>query len=178
MKKFIQFLAVILFLILIFVLFSVFYDTIKEVCFFFVANFGIIGIFLLAMFMDTLFVPLSPSIFVFAGTFGGANLWLVTFAGALGSCVAGVFGYTLGYKIGRKGLKKIVGQKHLSEGKKFFNKYGIWGVIIGAATPVIPYSLMNWTSGIYHMRFSLFASLIFSCRIFKFFLVAFLGTIV
>jgi len=177
-KAIIEFISIILFIALIFILFSLFYDTIKTICFFFVANFGVIGIFVLTAILDTIFVPLSPSIFVFAGTFGGADLWVVTLAGALGSCTAGVLGYFLGHKIGSRGIGKIFGKKNLNKGKKIFDKFGMIAIILGAATPIIPYSLMNWTAGIYKMRVSVFLPTIFVCRITKFFIVALLGTII
>jgi membrane protein YqaA with SNARE-associated domain len=161
-------------LISIFMLFFMFYQETKIIFITLVSIFGLSGLFIFVIILDTIIQPLSPDLLVFGSTFGGANLYSASLVGGFGSVIAGILGYFIGKKIGAAGFRKWFGDKHLKKGKKFFKKYGIWAIIVGAISP-IPYSSVCWAAGIYKMRFFPFLISSIVTRIPRFFLMGYIG---
>ncbi len=164
-------------LILIFFIFLVFYNQIKEVGVVFVSTFSFFGIFILTLILDTLIQPISPSWIIFLSAFGGADVFKVVLFAGLGTCLAAIFGYLLGRNLGRNIIKNLFGKTNLRKGKHLTDKYGIWAVLIGSWTP-FPYSLVNWTAGIYKMNFLKFITAVILIRVPKIFVVALIGSII
>jgi membrane protein YqaA with SNARE-associated domain len=79
--------------------------------------------------------------------------------------------------MGSERFKERFGKNHLNKGKKLFDRYGIWAVIVGAFSP-IPYSSICWTAGIYNMKFKPFIITSLLTRIPRFFLMGFIGYII
>ena len=58
-----------------------------------------------------------------------------------------IVGYGLGKVLGKPVFIRIFGKKTFKVGKKFFNKYGVWGVVIAGLTP-IPFKISEWVMGV------------------------------
>ncbi len=163
-------------LLLIFIAFIFFYTEVKSIFTFLISSYGIIGIILVVIIMDTIIQPISPDIIVFGATFGGANITTAIIAG-LASCLAGSIGYFIGKKIGAKEFRKWFSEKHLIKGKELFDKYGILAIVVGALSP-IPYSAICWTAGIYNMKYKHFLLTSLLTRVPRFFLMGLFGYLI
>ena len=139
-----------------------------------ISSFGLFGLFMMIVLMDTIIQPISPDILVFGSTFGGASLFWATLIGGLASCLAGVIGYHLGKRLGRDRFEKWFGEGHVKRGHYMFEKYGVWAVIVGALSP-IPYSSICWTAGIYRMSFVPFLITSLLTRVPRFFIMGLIG---
>ena len=128
----------------------------------------------MSIIMDTIIQPISPDILTFGATFAGFNLTTASLVGGIGSCIAGMFGYLIGHKVGAGSFTAWFGKEHLRKGETLFKKYGIWAVIVGALTP-IPYSVVTWTAGIYKMNFLTFMITVICTRIPRFFVMGLIG---
>ena len=163
-------------ILIFFVLFLIFRNQIKDFIEIFITHFGLFGIFITSMIMDTIIQPIGPGILVVTATFGGANYILVSLVAGVGSCCGGVFGYFIGKKIGSERFKKIFGSRKFEKSANLFEKYGVLAVIVGAISP-IPYSGVCWTAGIYNMKFSYFLLTSLIVRIPRFFVVGLIGSL-
>ncbi len=161
-------------IMIICILFLIFYSELKEISYMFILNYGYWGLLLIVVIMDFIIQPISPDIIVFGATLGGSGLLIASLIGGLGSCLAGVMGYTVGNKVGHEKFKEWFGAKNLKKGEKLFKKYGVWAVVIGAFSP-IPYSSVCWSAGIYGMDFNAFLLTSLLTRIPRFFIVGLVG---
>ncbi|WP_369750789.1 phosphatase PAP2 family protein [Methanocaldococcus sp. FS406-22] len=82
----------------------------------------------------------------------------------------------MGDKLGHPIFVKIFGEKYLHKGEGFFNKYGIYGVVIAGFTP-LPYKVIAWLSGIFEMHKLLFTIGTIIGRFPRFLAVAYFGNI-
>ena len=71
------------------------------------------------------------------------------------------FGYGLGKWFGKPLLSKMISESLIDKAEDFFNRYGVWAILIAAFTP-IPYKVFAILSGILqlNMKKFLIASLI------------------
>ena len=115
------------------------------------------GLFLGVYLLDSLILPATPDLFLgFLAVAKDVNHVL----GVTLICIASVLGGFSGYFIGSHikdwpFLEKFV-YRYEDRGKELFRKYGIWGVVIGAMTP-IPFSTVCWLAGMFEMNFKKFA---------------------
>lgn len=108
----------------------------------FVDTFGLVGLGLFVLVVDTL--PLTHEPVLFLGLSGGLGFWPVWAAGTLGSIGAGVVGWSMGRLIGRRPwLERLFERYRITA---FLRRYGAWAVAVAALTP-FPYALTTWASG-------------------------------
>ncbi len=161
-------------LALIFVMTIIFYPQLKHLSQGFVSSYGLFGMILIIIIMDTVIQPISPDLVVFTAALAGFDSLYVYIIGGLASCLAGVFGYFLGRKIGAEKFKEIFGHKHLNRGRKLFSKYGPFAVVVGAVSP-IPYSAVCWSAGICGMSFLYFVLVAIVSRVPRFLIMGMIG---
>lgn len=78
---------------------------------------------------------------------------------AVGSIVAGLFGYGVGRLIGEKAARKLLGNRDFERGRGLFSRGGGWMIALSRAVPILPEAL-SCTAGLVRMPFGrFFASL-------------------
>ncbi len=157
--------------LMIFIGVIIFHTTIKDFFGNLLLTYGFIGLFFSVWALDTLIQPISPDILVLGSTIGGASVWTVILIAGLASVVAGITGYLIGYKLGSERFEEWFGKKHLVKGEELFKKYGVWGIVIGAFSP-IPYSSICWAAGVYKMNFNIFVITSLLTRVPRFFFIS------
>jgi membrane protein DedA with SNARE-associated domain len=113
-----------------------------------IIDFGYAGIFAVT-FIENIIAPI-PSEFLFplAGNLaykGELNLFLISFAGAMGSVVAALVLYYLGYKMSGDKSRKFaakygkylfIKEEDLEKAEGWFKQYGVWTVFIFRLIPL------------------------------------------
>ncbi len=113
-----------------------------------IVQFGYLGI-ILATFIENIIAPI-PSEFVFpwAGFLaaqGKLNIWLIALSGAIGSLLASLVLYYLGSKfngpktrqfVDKYGKYVFISLEDLEKAEGWFEKYGIWTVLIFRVIPL------------------------------------------
>jgi len=154
----------------------IFYSEAKGFAGLIVSSYGLIGIFLIAIIMDTLIQPISPDILVFGAAFGGADVILAAFVGGIGSCIGGTLGFYIGRWVGYDVLKSSLRKKHIEKAEAMFQNYGVWAVAFGALAP-IPYSAVCWTGGACGMKYKHFILASLLTRLPRFLFMGLLGSL-
>jgi len=134
-----------IFLLLTFILGTLFFTNIKLFIKLMVGDYGYIGIFLIAIILELLLQPISADIPLILGIASGLNPWIVIITILSAAYIAIIIAYIVGKKIGAPGIEYIIGKK----GYKHISKYeqqGKWFLLIGASLPVpyIPYFAGVW----------------------------------
>ncbi len=117
-------------------------DPLEAASAWFVARFGLVGLFFGVLLVDATVFTNEP--FLFLGYEGGLGFWPVYIAAASASVLAGPTGWAMGRLI--SGNAWLQGQIKKRKIDIFFQRYGFWAVAVAAVTP-IPYSLVTWASG-------------------------------
>ena len=113
-----------------------------------IIKFGYAGIFAVT-FIENIIAPI-PSEFVFpwAGFLaskGDMNIFMISFAGALGSVAAGLVLYYLGHKMSGDKSRKFaakygkylfIKEEDIERAENWFKKYGVWTVFIFRLVPL------------------------------------------
>lgn len=157
----------ILFSLLIFIYVISNYGNLNEQAKEVIGIYGYMGTFVIAFLVDMLFQPLGPELPLITGLLSGLNPWIIIILVVLGSSIASYFGYFLGRKYGKKGVKRLYRNKVYNKWCNYYNKYGKITLTLAALTP-LPYVPFCWFSGILNMKlknFFLFAILPRSIRI-------------
>jgi membrane protein DedA with SNARE-associated domain len=124
-----------------------------------VSAFGYVGIFL-AVVIESIIVPIpSELILPFAGYLaytGEFNLWILLVVVTLGSVVASVIAYAIGYYGGLPFLRKygkymFISEEHLVNAEKWFDVHGTKAVLFGKFIPGIR-SIISLPAGIARMN--------------------------
>lgn len=134
------------FLLVIFIIISMFVFYFEQMMALVVSNYGYYGILFLSFLADLLVQPIGPDVPLVFGMFTpGLHPWLVFFYVLVGSYLALAVAYYLGLTLGVKGIEAVVGQKHYAKIMSSAT-YGKWFLFIGALTPVpyIPYLAGVW----------------------------------
>ena len=111
---------------------------------------GMLGLFIFS-FTESLFHPIPVDPILIAMT--AMEKWSIYdlfFWAVLGSVLGGMFAHFLGAHFGKNIFIKFFGKKRFIQGKQFMEKWGIWGILITAVTP-IPFKVAAWMAGILHM---------------------------
>lgn len=167
---------VLLGLFVIFITAFFFYSEIKGFARLVISSYGLVGVFIVTIVMDTVIQPVSPDILSFGAAFGGANIFVAALVGGIGSCIAGALGFYVGGWIGYDALQVSMKRKYIEKAELLFQKYGVWAVLVGAWSP-IPYSSVCWSAGACKMKFKPFIIISILTRIPRFFLMALLGSL-
>jgi len=79
--------------------------------------------------------------------------WLV---GALGSVVAAFIGFYISRKGGRTVAVRFVGERGIEFADNWFNRWGVWAVLLGRIAPFIPFDVISYSAGLTQMKFRSF----------------------
>lgn len=142
----------------------------------FIQQFGYLGIFLLT-FTESFIQPIIPDPFIIGATSLGLDMDKTVLTVCIASVLGSFVGYFLGKTLGKPVFIKIFGEKVFAQGKKFFDKYGVWGVVIAGLTP-IPFKVVTWLAGIFNLPFHKFVVASIVGRVPRFILMAYAGTII
>jgi len=134
-------------------------DGISEITEYIVKKTGFLGLVLIILIADSL-MPTFPTdiiLLIIAKSSLSSNCGIYILIIGITSIIAGIIGWNIGRWVREKTSSKWIAKQR--ENNKLVQKYGFWGVMIGALTP-IPFSLTCWTAGYLKMPFKnfLFAS--------------------
>ena len=103
------------------------------------------------MIVQAIAIPIPSELVLIAGglAFGFPFGWLV---GALGSIVAAVLGFYISRKGGRSLAIRFVGEKGIKFADNWFNRWGIWAVLLGRFAPFIPFDAISYSAGLTTMK--------------------------
>ncbi len=138
-----------------------------------VEQYGYIGIFLIS-FTESIFQPIPPDPFIAGGTALGLNPLTASSVAGIASVLGGLTAHTLGLLLGEPIAKKLLGEKNFIKGEAFFNRFGVWAVLLAGLTPV-PFKVVCWLAGIFEMPRSQFLLASFMGRFPRFLIVAYMG---
>jgi uncharacterized membrane protein YdjX (TVP38/TMEM64 family) len=109
------------------------------------------GLPLLFVMMIIQAIAIPSELVLIAGglAFGFPFGWLV---GALGSIVAAVLGFYISRKGGRSLAIKLVGERGIKFADNWFNRWGVWAVLLGRFAPFIPFDAISYSAGLTSMK--------------------------
>ncbi|GBF36528.1 MAG TPA: DedA family protein [Methanothermococcus okinawensis] len=135
--------------------------------------YGYLGLFVVA-FSESIIQPVPPDIFILGASIFGLDPLICAVISTVGSVLGGITGYILGYKLGTPVFIRLFGEKYFRMGERFFEKYGVLGVVIAGFTP-LPYKIVAWLSGIFDMGVLKFTVGTLIGRFSRFLLIAYFG---
>ena len=112
-------------------------------------------ILFVAMIVQALAIPIPSEFVLICGgaAFGLLSGWLV---GALGSVVAAFIGFYVSRKGGRSVAIRFVGDRGIEFADNWFNRWGVWAVLLGRIAPFIPFDVISYSAGLTQMKFRSF----------------------
>lgn len=149
--------AVFLFVVVASVWLLVFPESLYQIVLWVVGSFKAGGHFALfvVMIVQALVIPIPSEFILMCGgaAFGFLFGWLV---GALGSVVAAFIGFYISRKGGRSVAIRFVGERGIGFADNWFNRWGVWAVLLGRIAPFIPFDVISYSAGLTQMRFRSF----------------------
>ncbi|WP_292460323.1 YqaA family protein [Methanothermococcus sp.] len=136
-------------------------------------DYGYLGMFLIA-FTEAFIQPIPPDLYIIGASAFGLDPLTCAIVATIGSVSGGGVGHFLGYRLGTPIFIKLFGEKYLIKGEEFFDRYGIWGVLIAGFSP-LPYKVAAWLAGIFEMKILHFSIGTLIGRFPRFLLVAYFG---
>jgi len=127
-----------------------------------------------AMIVQALAIPIPSEFILICGgaAFGLLFGWLV---GALGSVVAAFIGFYISRKGGRSVAIRFVGDRGIEFADNWFNRWGVWAVLLGRIAPFIPFDVISYNAGLTKMKFRSFTIPTVTGTLPRAFFYAFLG---
>jgi len=112
---------------------------------------GGLSLLFVMMIIQAIAIPIPSELVLIAGglAFGFPFGWLV---GALGSIVAAVLGFYISRKGGRSLAIKLVGERGIKFADNWFNRWGVWAVLLGRFAPFIPFDAISYSAGLTSMK--------------------------
>ena len=103
------------------------------------------------MIVQAIAIPIPSELVLIAGglAFGFPFGWIV---GALGSLVAAMLGFYISRKGGRSLAIRFVGEKGIKFADNWFNRWGVWAVLLGRFAPFIPFDAISYSAGLTSMK--------------------------
>ena len=103
------------------------------------------------MVIQAIAIPIPSELVLIAGglAFEFPFGWLV---GAFGSIVAAILSFYISKKGGRTLAVKLVGEKAIQFADNWFNRWGVWAVLLGRFAPFIPFDAISYSSGLTTMK--------------------------
>ncbi|MBT4936597.1 DedA family protein [Candidatus Peregrinibacteria bacterium] len=132
---------------------------------------GNLGVFLFS-YTESIIQPFPVDPILIAGVAAGSNPHTLLFYASAGALLGAITAYFLGKYLGEPIFLKLFKKKYYEQGEKFFEKYGIYAVLLGAVTP-IPFKVIAWLAGIFEMPFGQFMLMTFIGRVGRFALVVY-----
>jgi len=116
---------------------------------------GGLPVLFVAMIGQALAVPIPSEFILLCGgaAFGLIAGWLV---GAMGSVVAASICFYISRKGGRPVAIRFVSEGGMEFADNWFDRWGVWAVILGRLLPVIPFDLISYSAGLTQMKFRSF----------------------
>jgi len=116
---------------------------------------GGLPILFAAMIVQALVIPIPSEFVLICGgaAFGLLSGWLV---GTLGSVVAAFIGFYISRKGGRSIALRFVGERGIEFADNWFNRWGVWAVLLGRLAPFIPFDVISYSAGLAQMKFRSF----------------------
>lgn len=99
-------------------------------------------------------IPVEPVLLAAVGFDIASPLTLLIIA-SVSSILGGSLGFWVGERYGHNAFLLVFkkhGNKWMDQGERFFEKWGMWAVFLGAFSP-IPFKVMAWLSGIFEMKY-------------------------
>jgi len=103
------------------------------------------------MIIQAIAIPIPSELVLIAGGLAFEPLigWLV---GALGSIVAAVLGFYISRKGGRSLAIRLVGESGIKFADNWFNRWGVWAILLGRFAPFIPFDAISYSAGLTTMK--------------------------
>lgn len=136
-----------------------FYEDLKSQMEHEIQLYGAIGCALGGFLVDTIGGPLGPEVPVIGGLLAGIKVQTVLYMVSLGSTVASLLVYWIGYAFGTFGAREFISDEKFDHWKRLFIRHRRITLVLGALTPV-PYVTVCALAGIFKVR--LWEFLIFS----------------
>ena len=132
---------------------------------------GNLGLFLFS-YTESIFQPFPVDPFIIAAVGAGQDVNTILFWASLGAVLGAITSYYLGKYLGEPVFLKLFKKKYYDQGHEFFEKWGIYAILIGAVSP-IPFKVVAWLAGIFEMPFRYFLIMTFLGRVGRFMLVGY-----
>lgn len=113
----------------------------------FVDRFGLLGMFLGTLFIDTSIVPLSTDPLLLIGVSGELPFWPMFFVTGIASVLSGPLGYACGAMLDRGTRIGPVLRRRFPRFLHLLEEHGIKAMVAAALLP-IPFSATTWSAGI------------------------------
>lgn len=123
-------------------------EPLQEISTLFVAEFGLLGVFVGVLFVDTFHLTHEPVLL--AAYVGGVPFWTIVGVASVASILAGPLGWLIGRRLGRVPRVAAFLAEHRLDA--FLRRYGLAAVAIAALTP-IPYAATTWAAGAARVSF-------------------------
>lgn len=149
--------AVFLFVVVASAWLLVFPQSLYQIVLWVVTSFQAGGLFALfvVMIVQALVIPIPSEFILMCGgaAFGLLAGWLV---GAGGSIAAASLCFYVSRKGGRPVAIRFVGDGGMKFADNWFNRWGVWAVLLGRFAPFIPFDPISYSAGLTQMKFRSF----------------------
>lgn len=116
-----------------------------------IQRFGAIGLLIAGFIVDSIGGPLGPEVPVIAGLLAGIKIPTVIYMTAIGSILASLIVYSIGYFFGEYGALHFIKEEKYKHWRQAFLRHRRITMALGALTPV-PYVTVCVISGIFRVR--------------------------
>ncbi len=132
-------------------------------------KYGLLGLFLSSFLGSTIFIPLTPELFV-AGLVGaGANPLVVVFLASIASLLGNLVNYLIGFYGVEKILERFVKKEDIKKAEKIADKYGTIGIFLAMAIPLpLPVDVLAVIAGTTKMKLRYFLLACFFGKLMKY----------
>lgn len=135
-------------------------ETIITILKFFVAAYGVPGLFLV-MFVQAIIAPLPSDIFPVLAVMLGMHPAAVVLVASLGSTVGGVVDFYLVRRGAKPYFERLISKRHIEKLEKWFDRWGAYALVLGRATPFMSSDALVYVAGISNMNLKTFLPLAF-----------------
>jgi len=106
----------------------------------------------LGMFFESSFVPVPSELVLLTAGMTGLNLFGLSIAAAAGSTMGSIIGWSIGYFGGRPAIERwgryiFVTEERVRRAEAWFERWGIWAVLLCRIIPVVPFKVFSITAG-------------------------------
>lgn len=141
-----------------------YYQYIKTELEYEIQTYGPIGLVIAGFIVDTVGGPLGPEVPVIAGLLTGIKVPTVIYMTIVGSAIASLLVYCIGYAFGEYGALNYISKAKYEKWRRFFIRRRKIVLVLGALTPV-PYVTVCLIAGVFKVHVSEFILLAIGARI-------------